>query len=128
MIALTEAEAEWLRENARGDLAVEVILDRFASGKATRLDRAAADLLRRGTIPAHIGLRPVPIVEPRPRQVGPGVRNPTRVKRAMCPTKKRSYGSPEAARAAMATASNRVRAYLCPECSTWHVTDAEKSR
>lgn len=126
MIALTDAEAAWLRENARGDLAVEVVLARHADGRATRLDLACADILRRHVLPPHVGLRPVPIVEPRPRQLGPGARNPTRVKRAMCSTKKRSYGSPEAARRAMATASNRVRAYLCPECSTWHITDEEK--
>lgn len=43
-----------------------------------------------------------------------------------CPTGKRGYRSKKHATEAHARASYRLRAYLCPECSNWHVTNESK--
>jgi hypothetical protein len=125
---LTEAEVVWLRDETRGDVSIEVVLARHADGCTTRLDLACADILRRHVLPPHVGLKPTSVVEPAPRHLGAPVRVAVRKPRAHCATGKRSYGSAEAAKSAMATASNRVRAYVCETCGTWHITSQAEGR
>jgi hypothetical protein len=36
------------------------------------------------------------------------------------------YGSEASAKAAHRTVKNRIRAYRCPDCNAYHVTDADK--
>ena len=40
-------------------------------------------------------------------------------------TGKRQFASADQAKRATRHVSNRLRAYLCPECHRWHVTNAE---
>lgn len=45
-----------------------------------------------------------------------------------CPSGKRQYGSPAAARFACRKAGNRLRVYRCPDCGALHVTDADQEQ